>query len=165
MLDSGSEGTGEIAMAMGDTVVVGDKDYEITFREYEMQDDSEYHTENTEIAVAAVLSITNLENGEVREFKPLFLVDGNGQTRSVRNELADWNFAVSFVGMNVNTGQIRLTLEGVTLAEEDWIIVQAIEKPFIFLVWIGILLLSAGFGVSMVRRISDQRLAIQRGLA
>jgi cytochrome c-type biogenesis protein CcmF len=165
MLDSGDGGTGEIAMALGDTVVVGDNNYEITFLQFEMQDDSEFHTETTEIAVAAVLNITNLENGEVREFKPLFLVDGSGETRSVRNELAEWNFAVSFVGMNVNTGQVRLTLEGVTLAPEDWIIVQAIEKPFIFLVWLGILMLSAGFAVSMFRRISDQRLAIQRGLA
>ncbi len=165
MLDTDGEGSGELAMALGDTVVVGEDDYEITFLRYDMQDESDYHTDDTEIAVAAVLDVTNLETGERREFSPLFLVDGSGQTRSVRNELADWQFAVSFVGMNVNSGQIRLQLEGVTVQPEDWIVIQAIEKPFIFLVWLGIIILSAGFVVSLVRRVGDQRRAEQRRLA
>ncbi len=165
MLDTDGQGSGEVAMAMGDSLVVGDNAYEIVFHRFEMQEETEYHTDDTEIAVAAVLNITNLATGEQREFKPLFLVDGTGQTRSVRNELPEWQFAVSFTGMNVDSGQVRLALEGVTVAPEDWIIVQALEKPLIFLVWLGIILLSAGFVVSIVRRIADQKLAIQRGLA
>jgi cytochrome c-type biogenesis protein CcmF len=127
-----------------------------------MQEDSEFHTDSTEIAVAAVLNVTNLRTGEQREFKPLYLVDESGTTRSVRNEMPGWQFAVSFVGMNVNSGQVRLVLEGVTVEAEDWIVVQAMEKPFIVLVWIGFLMLSAGFVVSFIRRVTDQRLAVNR---
>jgi cytochrome c-type biogenesis protein CcmF len=162
MLDDNTQRAGEIALAMGDTMVVGDREYEITFVRYEMQEDSEFHTDSTEIAVAAVLNVINLGTGEKHEFKPLYLVDESGTTRSVRNELPGWQFAVSFVGMNVNSGQVRLVLEGVTVEAEDWIVVQALEKPFIVLVWLGILMLSAGFVVAFIRRLLDQRLAVNR---
>jgi cytochrome c-type biogenesis protein CcmF len=162
MLDDATQRVGEVALALGDTLVVGDREYEITFVRYEMQEDSEFHTDSTEIAVAAILNVTNLGTGEQREFKPLYLVDESGTTRSVRNEMPGWQFAVSFVGMNVNSGQVRLVLEGVTVEAEDWIVVQAMEKPFIVLVWIGFLMLSAGFVVSFIRRVTDQRLAVNR---
>jgi len=165
MLDDNTGRAGEVAMAMGDTLVVGDNEYELTFVRFEIQEDSEYHTDSTEIAVAAVLNVTNLATGEKREFKPLYLVDRSGTTRSVRNELPGWQFAVSFVGMNVDNGQVQLVLEGVSVEPEDWIVVQAMEKPLIILVWIGILMLSAGFVLAFIRRVIDQRLAVTRAAA
>ena len=161
MLDSG-QASGEVAMALGDTLVVGDSEYELNFLRYELQEDTEYHTDETEIAVAAVINVTNLRTGETREVKPLYLVDGSGATRSVENEFSDWQFAVAFVGMNVDQGQVRLAFSGVSAEDEDWIVVQAVEKPLIFMVWLGIILLSLGFLVSLVRRISDQRMAANR---
>lgn len=165
MLDDNSGRTGEIALAMGDSLVVGDDEFEITFARFAIKEDSEYHTDSTEIAVAAVLNVTNLSTGERRLFEPLYLVDKSGKTRSVRNELPEWQFAVSFVGMNVDNGQAHLVLEGVTVEPEDWIVVQAMKKPLIILVWIGIIMLSAGFVLSLIRRAIDQRIAENRSAA
>ena len=67
-----------------------------------------------------------------------------------------------FSGMNVNNGSANFVVEGVTVSAEDWVVVQAFVKPFINLVWIGIILLSIGFFISMYRRIQDQRFALQR---
>ena len=62
--------------------------------------------------------------------------------------------------MDVNSGEINLVVEGI---EEDWIVVQAYEKPAISLVWIGIILLTLGFLLALVRRVGEVRLSIKRG--
>ena len=46
---------------------------------------------------------------------------------------------------------------------EDWILVQAFEKPVISLVWIGIILLTFGFGLALVRRVGEVRVSMKRG--
>ena len=58
-----------------------------------------------------------------------------------------------FTGMNVDTGEITLLLDGATAA--DYVVVQAQEKPAISLVWIGIILLSGGFLLSAIRRMMN----------
>jgi cytochrome c-type biogenesis protein CcmF len=67
--------------------------------------------------------------------------------------------------MNVNTGSANFVVEGVDLEPEDWVLIQAYEKPLINLVWIGIILLSCGFIVSIVRRVKDHRFAEHRAAA
>jgi len=43
----------------------------------------------------------------------------------------------------------------VDVMPEDWVVVQAYSKPLISLVWIGIIVLSIGFMISIARRIRD----------
>jgi cytochrome c-type biogenesis protein CcmF len=57
--------------------------------------------------------------------------------------------------MNVDNGSINLFVEGVDVTPEDWIVVQAYEKPLINLLWVGILILTAGFGLATFRRAED----------
>jgi len=38
---------------------------------------------------------------------------------------------------------------------EDWVVVQAYAKPMISLVWIGIIVLTVGFLISVARRVQD----------
>ncbi|NNE34972.1 MAG: cytochrome c biogenesis protein CcsA [Rhodothermales bacterium] len=156
MLTTSSDAKGEISMSRGETKDLDDGKYSINFENYEVMTDSEYHTDSTEIAVAAVLNITNKDSGESQVVKPLYLVDKNGSTKFVRNEITEWELALSFIGMDVNNGTIKLFVEGAAIVPADWIVVQAYEKPFIFLVWLGIITLSLGFVVSIVRRVKEQ---------
>ena len=40
---------------------------------------------------------------------------------------------------------------------ENWVVVQAYTKPLISVLWIGIIVLSLGFVVSIARRVQDIR--------
>lgn len=162
MLTTDSNGQGELSMSRGQTVSLENGNYDVEFVNYEVQGDSEFHTDKTEIAVAAVLSVTNNSTGESQEIKPLFLVDTDGSTKFVRNEISEWGLAVSFIGMDVNNGTIKLFVEGASIVPEDWIVVQAYEKPLIFLVWLGIITLTAGFVISIFRRVQEQRFSATR---
>ena len=44
---------------------------------------------------------------------------------------------------------------GIETGQKDWIIIEAVEKPYINLLWIGTLLLSIGFIVAMIRRYDE----------
>jgi cytochrome c-type biogenesis protein CcmF len=52
-----------------------------------------------------------------------------------------------------------LEVDGVASAPENWLVVQAYEKPLINLVWIGIIILSLGFLMAMYRRAGDLKIA------
>jgi len=111
-------------------------------------------------AVAAVLEVTNLTTGERRELRPLRVTRQDGSVEF--NQARAWNLAVAFTGKDDDTGQITLAIDGVTVAPEDWILVQAYEKPAISLVWIGIILFSFGFGLAIFRRVGEVRVSIKR---
>lgn len=162
MLTTSADQQGEISMVRGESTELDGGKYVVEFQDYEVMEESEYHTEKTEIAVAAVLNVTNKQTGEEQVLKPLYLVDADGTTQFVRNEVTEWALAMSFVGMDVNNGSIKLLVEGASIVPDDWIVVQAYEKPLIFLVWLGIITLTAGFLVSLFRRIAEQKQFVSR---
>lgn len=74
----------------------------------------------------------------------------------------DWGLGIAFTGMNVDSGAIQLQIDGAKMAPEDWLVVQVYEKPFISFVWIGFIILSFGFCLSIYRRTLDVRFDYQR---
>jgi len=160
---SGQEG--EVSLLRGDSTVVGDNAFLIHFVDFDMNVDEDFVTDSTQIAVGARLAITNLQTNETRNLRPVYLVMEDRSVQYMQNRVEDWALTVSFTGMNVNTGAITLGLEGVEVAPEDWLVVQAYEKPFINFVWFGIIMVSIGFGVSIYRRAYDQRASYRRGTA
>ena len=148
---------GDISMARGDSVIVGNDEFAIEFIDYETNVDPELIPDSTEIAVAALLDVTHLGTGETRRFNPVYLIMQDRSQQYVQNRAGDWGLTVTFTGMNVDSGSIRLFLEGVPVTSEDWLVVQAYEKPFINVLWLGFLLLTGGFGFSIYRRLSDAR--------
>jgi len=110
---------------------------------------------DAQMAVAAVLHATNLETGVRRTLRPIYVIMQDRSVQYVENRVRDWNLKVAFTEMDVNTGKANLAIEGVEVMPEDWVVVQAYAKPFISLVWIGIILMTGGFVVAIVRRASD----------
>lgn len=151
---------GELTISRGDSTVVGDDEFAIRFINY--RTDLADLPDSTEIGVAALLDVTRLATGETRRLSPVYLIMQDRTQQYIQNRVSDWGLTVTFTGMNVDTGSIRLFLEGVAVEADDWLVVQAYEKPLINFLWFGFLLLTCGFGFAAYRRYADNRRSAQR---
>jgi len=157
--------SGQITIARGDSSIVGDNEYIIEFVEFDLEVDEEFLGDSTEVAVGANLRLTHIASGETRQMSPVYIIRSDRSVDYVQNTLTEWDITVAFTGMNVDSGSINLAIQGVAMAPEDWLVVQAYEKPFISLVWIGFIFLSLGFALSVYRRSVDLRIAGKRTAA
>ena len=162
---------GEIELAKGDSTLLGQDEYAVAFSHFEVlrapdgmpmsrnQDTpasaSPRVPDNAQIAVGAVLHVTRLETGETRTMMPIYMVMENNQQQYIENRVEDWDLKFAFTKMSVGSGKATFAVDGVDVMPEDWVVVQAYSKPLISLVWIGIIVLSIGFIVSIVRRVQD----------
>ncbi|MEZ4700744.1 MAG: cytochrome c biogenesis protein CcsA [Rhodothermales bacterium] len=153
---------GAITLGRGESRTLGSEDYRITFKNFDTNVDSDLVPDSSAIAVAAVVDMTNLKTGETHELRPIYIVMSDGRQQYVQNRMNEWNVAVTFSGMNVDNGSANFVVEGVRIAAEDWVVIQAHEKPFINLVWLGLFILTGGFAVSMVRRMKEQQASLAR---
>jgi cytochrome c-type biogenesis protein CcmF len=46
-------------------------------------------------------------------------------------------------------------LLGITSRQKDWVVIKALEKPLINVLWLGTFVLMIGFGMAMVRRFNE----------
>jgi cytochrome c-type biogenesis protein CcmF len=113
--------------------------------------------EAVDLSVAARLTLVDTRTGQTRALRPVYLVTTDRRQEVVPDRAADLGVTVAFVGMDVEANAIRLAVEGTTVEPEAWVVVQAYEKPFISILWIGTLVLLAGFGLAVYRRASEAR--------
>ena len=155
--DSAAGGT--LDLQRGQSTTLGNSEYRLAFEAFETAIPpgalDGVDTTTLQVAVTARLALTNLATNETRTLHPVYLVHDDGTQSYVQTRVPDWGLAVAFGGMNVSTNSATLVVQGVSVTPEDWIVVQAYEKPFIGLVWAGILLLSLGTLVAFVRRIRE----------
>ena len=156
--------TAETTLARGDSVRLAtpahDLAYTVTFDDYELDVDLDaagVERDSVDLAVAARLSVENHATGETRVLRPVYVITKGRQQMFVQNRATDWGLGVAFAGMEVDQGAVRLAFEGATVAQEEWVVVQAYEKPFISLLWIGTCILGVGFVVSFTRRLGEAR--------
>jgi cytochrome c-type biogenesis protein CcmF len=79
---------------------------------------------------------------------PVFVVR-NRMIGRVPDEVEDLGLRLSF--LNVDTQKAKFTF-GVSTTQKDYIILKAVEKPFINLLWSGTLLMALGFGMALYKR-------------
>ena len=65
--------------------------------------------------------------------------------------------------MNVHPQTDEITLS-VSTRQKDWVVIKALEKPLVNILWIGTLVLMTGFTLAMVRRFREFRLMKAKGL-
>jgi len=160
---------GEIELAKGDSTILGEQEYAVAFSHFEVlrAPDGMPTTDeapssvtsrvpaNAQMAVGAVLRVTELQSGETRSLMPIYLVMDDNTEQYIENRVADWGVRFAFTQMNVGSGKATFAVDGVDVMPEDWVVVQAYAKPMISLVWIGIIVLTIGFLVSIARRVQD----------
>ena len=157
-------GETEATLARGDSVRLAtpgnEHAYTLRFTDYELEVDLDaagLQRDSVDLAVAARLDVTNEATGETRALRPVYVITTDGRQQYVQNRATDWGLGVAFVGMVVDEGAIRVAFDGAHLSQEEWVVVQAYEKPFISLLWIGTGLLGIGFAVSFRRRLGEAR--------
>lgn len=53
---------------------------------------------------------------------------------------------------------------GISRTQKDWIILEAVEKPFINILWLGTFLFSIGFGIAIYRRYTEFKQMRNKGM-
>lgn len=154
----------EATLAAGDSVTLAaggqPEAYRVRFVDYDLDVDhaaAGLDADSLDLAVAARLEVTHLASGETRTMRPVYAITKSRRQQFVQNRAVDWGLGVAFVGMEVGEGAIRLLFEGATPAPKDFIVVQAAEKPFLSMIWLGTIVVGLGFAVSFGRRVREKR--------
>jgi cytochrome c-type biogenesis protein CcmF len=158
---------GEFQLAQGDSTVLGGDQFAVSFRGFDVlkgpqegmpdQTQSDRVPDGAMMAVGARLNVTNLKTQETRSLKPIYLVMKDNSQQYVENRVADWDLRMAFTQMDVNSGKATFAVEGVDVMPDDWVVVQAYAKPMISLLWLGIIIMTFGFVVAIIRRVGDIR--------
>ena len=165
MFDQDGEGRqGTLSLARGDSALVGEGRYSIRFREFQLNVDPDLLSDSTDLAVGAAVDVREVSTGRTQTVRPVYMIMQDRSVQYVQNTITDWGITVAFTGMNVDNGEITLGIDGVRVTPEDWLVVQAYEKPLISLVWIGFIILTAGFVIAILRRAQDVRMNRERAL-
>jgi len=162
MFESSETTGGQISLARGDSTFIGNDTYLVTFQEFDLNVEREMLGDSTEVAVGAVIRVRDQATGLERVIRPVYMIQQDRSVEYIQTTISDWGLTFAFTGMNVDNGQITLAVEGVRVTPEDWLVVQAYEKPLISLVWIGFIILSIGIIISVFRRSQDIRLSMRR---
>jgi cytochrome c-type biogenesis protein CcmF len=97
--------------------------------------------------------------GENRQYHvhPVFVVR-NRMIGRVPDEVDDLGLRLSFLNVDPTKGKFTF---GVSTTQKDYIILKAVEKPFINLLWSGTLLMAVGFGMAIYKRRRDVDVAVK----
>lgn len=163
---------GEIELAKGDSTVLGEEEFAVAFSHFEVlrapdgmpmssrtmnvpTEASDRVPDGAQIAVGAVLKVTKLATGDTRQLMPIYMVMDDNSQQYIENRVDDWDVRIAFTKMSVGSGKATFAIDGVDVMPKDWVVVQAYAKPMISLVWIGIIILTVGFCISITRRVRD----------
>lgn len=105
-------------------------------------------TEN-DVAIKAFVSIL----GEDREYvaTPIFLIK-DGMVGRISDEISDLGVQLTLLNVHPETNNFSI---GANTRQKNWVVMKALEKPFINLLWLGTLILVVGFIVAINRRYSE----------
>ena len=99
--------------------------------------------------------------GEEKEYeaKPIFLIKDRMVGR-IPSEVPDLGLKLTL--MNVHPEANTFTV-GTNTRQKDWVVLKAMEKPYINVLWIGTLVLMLGFGIAINRRYVEFKKMREKG--
>jgi cytochrome c-type biogenesis protein CcmF len=111
------------------------------------------------VAVKAKISVKGERHDYVTE--PIIVYGSNARGGIIPDEITDLGLKISLLNIHPETDEISL---GIQSRQKDWVVIKALEKPFVNVLWLGTLVLMAGFGVAMTRRFHDFNKMKEKGL-
>lgn len=140
--------TDTIELALGQTFFVND--YTARFTKMEpLREVEGLALADDDVAVKAILEV----EGEFETYKaePIYIIKDRmaGKIPDVVNDIAS---KFTILGINPTTSTFQFALN---TTQKDWIIMEAVEKPWINILWIGTLLMVFGFLIAIYRRYTE----------
>lgn len=103
-----------------------------------------------DVAVRAQIKVTGERNEYIAE--PIFLIRDRAQVGRLPDEVNDLGVKITLLNIHPDTNEFSL---GLNTRQKDWVIIKAMEKPMINILWLGTGVLMVGFTVAFVRRFKD----------
>jgi cytochrome c-type biogenesis protein CcmF len=102
------------------------------------------------VAVKARIKIT----GKYQEYlaEPIIIFGTDSRGGIIADEVSDLGLKISVLNVHPQTDEISL---GIQTRQKDWVVIKALEKPFVNVLWLGTLVLMIGFTMAMVRRFRE----------
>jgi cytochrome c-type biogenesis protein CcmF len=76
-------------------------------------------------------------------------------------EIRDLGIQLTLLNIHPETSEFTI---GISARQKDYIILKALEKPFINVLWIGTMILMTGFTVAIIRRFREFNKMKEKGL-
>jgi cytochrome c-type biogenesis protein CcmF len=115
-------------------------------------------TVHTRFSLIASADLEVLDNtGQIYHAGPLYRVDKKGRVSFKEHYLEFHNTYFLFTGIDPETGKISIVAREELDAPEDYIVIKAIEKPWINILWLGTFVMLSGFFISWMRRRNENR--------
>jgi len=111
------------------------------------------------VAVKASIRI----KAEKKEYiaEPVIIFGSNARGGIIPDVISDLGLKISILNIHPETDEISL---GIQSRQKDWVVIKALEKPFVNVLWLGTLVLMTGFGVAMTRRFREFNKMKEKGL-
>jgi cytochrome c-type biogenesis protein CcmF len=106
--------------------------------------------DSTYVAVKATISIKGERQDYVAE--PVIIFGTNSRGGIIPDAIPELGLKLSILNIHPETDEISV---GIQSRQKDWVVIKALEKPFVNVLWIGTLVLMTGFGVAMTRRFRE----------
>ncbi|HEV8512072.1 MAG TPA: cytochrome c biogenesis protein CcsA, partial [Cyclobacteriaceae bacterium] len=103
-----------------------------------------------DVAVKAKIKI----EGEHESFyaEPIFLIHNKSEVGRIPDEINDLGIRIALLSINPQTGEFTF---GTMARQKDWVVIKALEKPYINVLWLGTGVLMIGFSIALVRRFKE----------
>jgi cytochrome c-type biogenesis protein CcmF len=102
------------------------------------------------VAVKASIRIKGNNMDYVAE--PIIIYSTNSQGGIIPDVVNDLGLKISIMNIVPQEDEIIL---GIQTRQKDWVVIKALDKPFVNVLWLGTLVLMVGFAVAMVRRFRE----------
>ena len=105
--------------------------------------------EKEDVAVKAVIEVQG--SGENYTVEPIYIIKDRmaGRIPDIAHEVG---VKISLLNIDPKTGSFTF---GVNTTQKDWVILEAVEKPLINVLWIGTLIMVLGFIMAIHRRYTE----------
>ena len=105
-----------------------------------------------DVAVKARIKV----EGEYESFyaEPIFLIKDRTQVGRIPSEVNDLGIKVTLLNIHPESNEFSFAIN---TRQKDWVIIKALEKPYINVLWLGTGVLMVGFVLATMRRFKEFR--------
>lgn len=107
--------------------------------------------------VAVRISVRIEGEHDTYTLEPVFLIRNRTEVGRIPDQTGELGVRLTLLNIHPENNEFVL---GLQTRQKDWVIIKALEKPLINILWLGTGLLTLGFLVAMFRRFRDESRAV-----